>query len=63
MTRAHTPSIPPVIEADEAEYRDSGVPSTIAIFGHPLHPLLVTFPIADLLYRPIEFLGLVCALH
>jgi uncharacterized membrane protein len=48
MTRARTPSIPPVIEADEAEYRDSGVPSTVAIFGHPLHPLLVTFPIAFL---------------
>ena len=48
MTRAHTPSIPPLIEADEAEYRDSGVPSTVAIFGHPLHPLLVTFPLAFL---------------
>ena len=37
-----------MIEADEAEYSDSGVPSTVAIFGHPLHPLLVTFPIAFL---------------
>lgn len=48
MTNARTPSIPPLIEADEAEYRDSGVPSTVAIAGHPLHPLLVTFPIAFL---------------
>ncbi|XHX77538.1 MAG: DUF2231 domain-containing protein [Stenomitos frigidus ULC029] len=43
-----TPNIPPVIESDEREYRDSGVPSTVAIAGHPLHPLLVTFPIAFL---------------
>jgi uncharacterized membrane protein len=41
-----TPNIPPLIESDEKEYRDSGVPSTVAIAGHPLHPLLVTFPIA-----------------
>lgn len=43
-----TPNIPPVIESDEREYRDSGVPSTVAIAGHPLHPLIVTFPIAFL---------------
>jgi uncharacterized membrane protein len=43
-----TPNIPPLIESDEKEYRDSGVPSTVAIAGHPLHPLLVTFPIAFL---------------
>lgn len=43
-----TPNIPPIIESDEREYRDSGVPSTVAIAGHPLHPLLVTFPIAFL---------------
>lgn len=41
-----TPNIPPFIESDEAEYRDSGIPSTVAIAGHPLHPLIVTFPIA-----------------
>ncbi|HEY9619295.1 MAG TPA: DUF2231 domain-containing protein [Crinalium sp.] len=46
MTR--TPNIPPLIESDEREYRDSGVPSTVAIAGHPLHPLIVTFPIAFL---------------
>ncbi|MCU0535817.1 MAG: DUF2231 domain-containing protein [Hydrococcus sp. Prado102] len=43
-----TPNIPPLIESDENEYRDSGVTSTAAIAGHPLHPLLVTFPIAFL---------------
>ncbi|WP_013322340.1 DUF2231 domain-containing protein [Gloeothece verrucosa] len=43
-----TPNIPPLIESDEREYRDTGVPSTVAIAGHPIHPLLVTFPIAFL---------------
>ncbi len=42
------PNIPPFIEGSEQEYRDSGVPSTVAIAGHPLHPLMVTFPIAFL---------------
>ncbi len=43
-----TPSIPPFIESNDREYRDSGIPSTVAIAGHPLHPLIVTFPIAFL---------------
>ncbi|MBD2346550.1 DUF2231 domain-containing protein [Anabaena subtropica] len=42
------PNIPPVIETDDREYRDTGVPSTVAIAGHPLHPLSVIFPIAFL---------------
>jgi uncharacterized membrane protein len=46
MTR--TPNLEPLIESDEREFRDSGVPSTVAIAKHPLHPLLVTFPIAFL---------------
>ena len=45
---AQTPSIPPFIESNESEYVDSGIPSTVAIAKHPLHPLLVTFPIAFL---------------
>jgi uncharacterized membrane protein len=45
---AQTPSIPPFIESNESEYRDSGIPSTVAIAKHPLHPLIVTFPIAFL---------------
>lgn len=40
-----TPNIPPIIESDERNYRDSGVPSTVAIAGHPLHPAIITFPI------------------
>ena len=42
------PNVPPFIENDEQEYFDSGVPSKVAIAGHPLHPLIVTFPIAFL---------------
>jgi len=42
------PNIPPLIESDDREYRDTGVPSTVAIAGHPLHPLSVIFPIAFL---------------
>lgn len=41
-----TPNIPPVIESDESNYRDSGVPSTVTIAGHPLHPPMVVFPVA-----------------
>jgi uncharacterized membrane protein len=43
------PDIPALVENDEREYRDSGIVSTVAILGHPLHPLLVTLPIAFLL--------------
>jgi uncharacterized membrane protein len=48
--RASTPfpNLPPVIESDDREYNDTGVPSTVAIAGHPLHPLSVIFPIAFL---------------
>jgi uncharacterized membrane protein len=38
----------PLIEIKEGEDRDSGIPSTVAVASHPLHPLLVTFPIAFL---------------
>ena len=40
------PNVPPVIESNDREYNDTGVPSTVAIAGHPLHPLSVIFPIA-----------------
>jgi len=48
--RASTPfpNIPPIIESNDTEYLDTGVPSTVAIAGHPLHPLSVIFPIAFL---------------
>ncbi|MBD2205144.1 DUF2231 domain-containing protein [Calothrix sp. FACHB-1219] len=42
------PNIPPIIESDDREFNDTGVPSTVAIAGHPLHPLTVIFPIAFL---------------
>ncbi len=47
-THAPYPNIPPAIESDDREYRDSGVTSTVAIAGHPLHPAIVLFPIAFL---------------
>jgi uncharacterized membrane protein len=40
-----TSNVEPLIEGNERDYRDSGIPSTVAVAGHPLHPLLVTFPI------------------
>jgi uncharacterized membrane protein len=42
------PNIPAVLESDSREFRDTGVPSTVAIAGHPIHPILVQFPIAFL---------------
>lgn len=48
-----TPNIPPVIESDEREYRDTGIPSTVAIAGHPIHPVIVTLPIAFLVSAPV----------
>ena len=42
------PSIPPVIDSNPIDYEDPGITSTVAIAGHPFHPLLVTFPIAFL---------------
>jgi uncharacterized membrane protein len=48
-----TPNIPPVIESEESNYRDSGVPSTVAIAGHPIHPVIVTVPIGFLVAAPV----------
>lgn len=48
-----TPSVPPLIESDEADYQDNGVTSTVAVAGHPIHPLLVLFPIAFLVGAPV----------
>jgi uncharacterized membrane protein len=49
-----TPNIPPVIESDESNYRDTGVTSTVAIAGHPLHPAIITFPIGLLVSAPLS---------
>ena len=42
------PNIPPILESDDTEYRDSGITSTVSVAGHPLHPVIVTFPVAFL---------------
>jgi uncharacterized membrane protein len=52
-----TPNLPPIIESEESNYRDSGVPSTVAIAGHPLHPVIVTLPIAFLVAAPAADIG------
>lgn len=48
-----TQNVPPLIESDETDYRDSGVPSTVAIAGHPIHPVIVTIPIALWVVVPV----------
>ncbi len=48
-----TQNVPPLIESDETDYRDSGVTSTVAIAGHPIHPVIVTLPIAFLVGVPV----------
>lgn len=42
------PNIPPILESHDTEYRDAGITSSVAVAGHPLHPVLVLFPVAFL---------------
>lgn len=42
------PHIPAILESDDREFRDAGVTSTVQIAGHPIHPILVQFPVAFL---------------
>ncbi|WP_404785130.1 DUF2231 domain-containing protein [Altericista sp. CCNU0014] len=42
------PNIPPLIESEPRDFEDTGITSTVSVAGHPLHPLLVTFPVAFL---------------
>ncbi|HZG40906.1 MAG TPA: DUF2231 domain-containing protein [Nodosilinea sp.] len=42
------PNIPPLIDSRATEYHGTGITSTVAIFGHPIHPIIVIFPIAFL---------------
>ena len=42
------PNIPPIIESLETEYLGNGVTSSVAIAGHPIHPIIVVFPVAFL---------------
>jgi uncharacterized membrane protein len=55
MTRI--PNIPFVIENDTGDQNDPGIPSTIAILGHPLHPVIVSFPISLLVCALATDLG------
>lgn len=42
------PNLPPLIDSRATEYWGTGTTSSIAIFGHPIHPVIVIFPIAFL---------------
>ncbi len=42
------PNIPPIIESLDSEYLSSGVTSSVSIAGHPIHPIIVIFPVAFL---------------
>ncbi|AFZ36886.1 hypothetical protein Sta7437_3380 [Stanieria cyanosphaera PCC 7437] len=42
------PNLPPLIESRQTEYVGSGVTSSVSIAGHPIHPVIVIFPVAFL---------------
>lgn len=42
------PNIPPILESKESDYLSSGITSSVSIAGHPIHPVLVIFPVAFL---------------
>lgn len=42
------PDIPPVLESSNRDFQDTGITSSLAILGHPIHPVLVIFPVAFL---------------
>ena len=42
------PDLPPLIESRETEYWGTGITSSVAIAGHPIHPIIVIFPVAFL---------------
>lgn len=42
------PNLPPLIDSRATEYWGTGTTSSVAIFGHPIHPIIVIFPIAFL---------------
>lgn len=46
--RTPYPNIPPILESKDADYLSSGTVSSVSIAGHPLHPVLVIFPVAFL---------------
>lgn len=48
VTSSPYPSIPPLIESRDTEYSGTGITSSVAILGHPIHPVIVIFPVAFL---------------
>lgn len=42
-------NVRPLIESVEREYHDAGITSTVSIRGHPVHPMIVFFPVAFLI--------------
>ena len=42
------PNLPPILESHDTEYRDAGITSTLSVAGHPIHPIIVIFPVAFL---------------
>lgn len=47
-TQVPYPNLPPLIESRTTEYYGTGVTSSVNILGHPIHPIIVIFPIAFL---------------
>jgi uncharacterized membrane protein len=47
-TQVPYPNLPPLLESRATEYHGTGVTSTVSILGHPIHPIIVIFPIAFL---------------
>lgn len=42
------PDIPVFLESKETDYQSPGITSSVAIAGHPIHPIIVVFPVAFL---------------
>lgn len=42
------PSVPLLIDSRDTEYKGTGITSSVAILGHPIHPIIVIFPVAFL---------------
>lgn len=47
-TRVPYPNVPPLIDSRATEYHGTGVTSSVNILGHPIHPIIVIFPVAFL---------------
>lgn len=54
---SQTQNRPQIVDSNNRDYHDTGVPSTVAIAKHPLHPMLVTIPIAFLVAAPLTDIG------